>query len=68
MEKINPTNLSVLIVSGEFAGQEGVCLGRSTQNSELWAVSPNASNRILELQFEKDFGVIINPGQKAAAN
>ncbi len=47
----------ILITSGNFKGQEGVCLGRDGQR---WAVSPDDSNEILSLVFEKDFGLLID--------
>lgn len=56
--------MTVLITGGEFAGQEGVCLGRAPDATELWAVSPRSSERIVNLRFEADFGLLINPGQK----
>jgi hypothetical protein len=64
MKKPDPTGLTVLITAGEFAGEEAVCLGRAPHTTDRWAVSPNSSQRIVNLRFEIDFGVIINPGQK----
>lgn len=63
MQKPDPTGLAVLITGGEFAGQE-VRLGRAPDTTDLWAVSPNASERIVNLQFDADFGVLINPSQQ----
>jgi hypothetical protein len=54
----------VLILAGKFRGDEGVCLGRAADG--LWAVSPDRSEEILSLTFEKDFGLVMdlsaNPG------
>jgi hypothetical protein len=49
----------VLILAGEFAGQEGVCLGRG-HDPKKWAVSPDLSKKVLELIFEKEFGVVLD--------
>src|SRR5947208_1563945 len=49
----------VLILTGQFKGEEGVCLGKgSAQN--LWAVSPDSTNEVLSLVFEKDFGLLVD--------
>ena len=47
----------VLILSGEFRGCEGVCLGKDAA-MDRWSVSPDDTNRILSLTFEKDFGLL----------
>jgi hypothetical protein len=44
---------------GRFKGQEGVCLGEADR-SGLWAVSPDASDEVLSLAFEKDFGLVMD--------
>lgn len=62
----NPTNKPVIILTGEFAGNEGVCLGQNGDG--LWAVSPNASDRIIMLRFDDDFGILINKGQLPGVN
>lgn len=67
MSKPDLSGKTVLITGGEFAGEEGVCLGLA-QDNRLWAVSPNSSSRIVNLKFEKEFGVVLNPGQKAGIN
>ena len=48
----------VLILTGSFQGQEGVCLG--AQSPGVWAVSPNDSDEILSLAFEKDFALVVD--------
>jgi hypothetical protein len=49
----------VLILTGPFKGQEGVCLGkRSAEN--LWAVSPDSTNEVLSLVFEKEFALLVD--------
>lgn len=65
---LNPAGKTVLITAGEFAGQEGLCLGPVTGGRQLWAVSPNASARIVNLEFETEFGVLMNPGAAPGRN
>jgi hypothetical protein len=48
----------VLILTGAFRGQEGVCLGELA--SGTWAISPEGSDEILSLVFEKDFGLVVD--------
>ena len=36
----------VLILTGEFKGDEGVCLG-AAMSPGLWAISPDSSDQIL---------------------
>src|SRR5438105_2238270 len=53
------TGCRVIILVGDFAGQEGICVGRS--NDDLrWAISPDSDDQILQLQFEKEFGLLID--------
>jgi hypothetical protein len=49
----------VLILTGSFQGQEGVCLGQADRNG-FWAVSPDGADEILSLEFEKDFGLLVD--------
>jgi hypothetical protein len=49
----------VFITTGIHVGQEGVCLGK-TADGRAWAVTPDSSDEILELQFEKDFGLLVD--------
>lgn len=53
------TGCRVLILSGPHAGQQGVCVGRAA-DGRRWAISPDASNAILQLAFEKEFGLLID--------
>jgi hypothetical protein len=48
----------VLISSGSHAGGEGICLGKSRDGK--WAVSPDSNEEILTLEFEKDFGLLVD--------
>jgi len=64
----DPTGKTVLITGGEFAGEEGVCLGRAAGSPDLWAVSPESSDRILNLRFDEEFGLLINKGQEPGRN
>lgn len=68
MAKPDPTGLTVLITGGEFAGQEGVCLGPVPGARDLWAVSPDCSDRILNLKFGEEFGVVLNSRQETGRN
>jgi hypothetical protein len=49
----------VLILTGEFKGDEGVCLGAATTRGP-WTISPDGSDQILSLAFEKDFGLLVD--------
>jgi hypothetical protein len=49
----------VLILTGPFQGQEGVCLGAESPGG-MWAISPNNSDEILSLAFEKDFALVVD--------
>ena len=49
----------VLILTGNFRGQEGVCLGEQTADGR-WPISPAGSDEILSLTFEKDFGLLVD--------
>ena len=68
MQKPDPTGKTVLITGGEFAGEEGVCLGRAAGTARLWSVSAHSSNRIANLRFDEEFGVLLNPGQSPGRN
>jgi len=47
----------VLILTGEYKGEEGVYLGGADRPA-LWAISPDDSDEILSLVFERDFGLL----------
>jgi hypothetical protein len=49
----------VLILTGKFKGNEGVCLGAASAD-DLWAVSPDGIPDILSLAFEKDFALLVD--------
>jgi len=49
----------VLILTGEHKGEQGVCLGEADRVG-LWAISPDRSDEILTLAFEKDFGLLMD--------
>jgi hypothetical protein len=68
MQEPNLSGKTVLIIGGEFAGEEGVCLGPASDAKDLWAVSPHSSNRVINLKFSEEFGVLINPGQSSGRN
>ena len=62
----DPTNHQVIILTGEFAGEEGYCLGPT--HGGLWAVTPNSSGKVLDLKFDADFGILINKAQAPGKN
>jgi len=49
----------VLILTGEYKGEQGVCLGEADR-AGLWAISPDTSDEVLSLIFEKDFGLLVD--------
>ena len=49
----------VLILSGKFKGEEGVCLGKASSPGS-WAVSPDSTAEILSLVFETDFALLVD--------
>lgn len=49
----------ILILAGDHAGEEGICLGRIT-GTNRWAVSPDSSPAILELHFEGEFALLLD--------
>ncbi|HUK81518.1 MAG TPA: hypothetical protein VLZ12_02695 [Verrucomicrobiae bacterium] len=53
------TGSRVLILTGRYAGREGVCSGKSA-DGERWAISPDGSDEILRLVFEKEFGLLVD--------
>lgn len=55
----NPEGKRIIIISGEHAGEEGTCLGR-TSDGVHWAVSPNNDEQIFELEFDREFGVVVD--------
>jgi hypothetical protein len=48
----------VLILSGKFKGEEGVCLSKGANSR--WAVSPDRSDEILSLAFESEFALLVD--------
>ena len=49
----NPINKDVIILAGEFAGQEGYCLGQSDQ-AGVFAVTPLASGGAVSDTGQRD--------------
>lgn len=58
--------MRVVILSGRFKGDEGICLGE--QQNGRYAISPDQSDEILSLVFEKDFGLLIDLSGEPAWN
>jgi hypothetical protein len=57
----------VFILTGQYKGEQGICLGEDG-TSGLWAISPDASDEILSLAFEKDFGLLVDLSAKPERN
>ena len=57
----------ILIINGKFAGQEGVCLGKSSDGNN-WSVSPDGSNEIVDLVFETEFGLLLDMSEDPRKN
>jgi hypothetical protein len=56
----------VLILSGQFKGAEGVCLGE--HSNSRWAVSPDCSDEILPLVPDREFALLIDLSGDPARN
>jgi hypothetical protein len=48
----------VLILSGEFKGDEGICLGQ--ERNDRWGISPDGSDEIVSLLFDREFALLID--------
>lgn len=57
----------VLILTGAWAGHEGVCLGRASDGIR-YAVSPHESDYILQLVFDQDFGLLVDLSADPSTN
>ena len=57
----------MIILQGEFSGCEGVCLGESEPGGPF-AVSPDGSDAIVPLVFERDFGLLVDLSGDSAQN
>jgi hypothetical protein len=58
-KKNDLTGCRVLILSGRYEGREGVCAGK-TADGKRWAISPDDSDEILQLVFEKEFDLLVD--------
>lgn len=56
----------VLILTGTFRGNEGMCLGEESQNK--WAISPSSSDEILSLTWRDEFALLIDLSAAPADN
>lgn len=63
MNNDDPTGKRVLILVESHKGKEGTCLGKSA-DGKRWAVSPVDGDEILQLVFEKEFGLLLNYGRR----
>jgi hypothetical protein len=57
----------VLILTGRFRGEEGVCLGEGDR-AGMWAISPDHSEEVVSLEYEKDFGLLVDFSGKPGLN
>ncbi|HZS56882.1 MAG TPA: hypothetical protein VFA65_20925 [Bryobacteraceae bacterium] len=48
----------VLILSGQFEGEEGICLGKDRNGR--WAISPDGSDEIVSLLCDREFALLID--------
>ncbi len=55
----NFTNCRVLILTGQYTGREGICVGKSA-DGEHWAISPDGGDEIVQLFFETEFGLLVD--------
>ena len=55
----DPSGKRVIILAGSYDGHEGICLGQAADGSK-WMVSPDNTNEILPMMFDKDFGILIS--------
>lgn len=53
----NPTGQRVIILAGQYSGNEGICLGLSADGTK-WMVSPDNSNEIIPMIFDSEFGIL----------
>jgi len=53
-------------LSGEFKGDEGICLGEDKRGR--WAVSPDRSDEILSLMPDSEFALVIDLSADPARN
>ena len=67
LENAKMQGARVLILTGHFRGQEGVCLGEADRTGS-WAISPDGSNEILSLEFEKEFGLLVDLSSDSSRN
>jgi hypothetical protein len=56
----------VLILSGQFKGQEGICLSRDANGR--YAISPDRSDEILSLEPDHEFALLMDLSANPARN
>lgn len=57
----------VLILAGRYEGREVVCIGKSADGVR-WAITPAGSDEIVQLVFEKEFGLLVDLSANPEAN
>jgi hypothetical protein len=48
----------VLILSGRFKGDEGICLGQ--ERNGRWAIAPDGTDEIVSLLFDREFALLVD--------
>jgi len=61
------TGCRVLILTGSHAGSEGVCIGKSTDGVR-WAISPDGGDEIVQLPYEREFGLLVDLSSDPTGN
>ena len=61
------TGSRVLILSGSSEGDEGIVLDKA-DGRDMWRVAPDSSNKILDLEFRKDFALLFDGSGKKELN
>jgi hypothetical protein len=56
---VDHTGKRVPVLVGKYASREGVCVGRSLDGVR-WAISPDGTDAIVHLAFEKEFGLLVD--------
>lgn len=63
----NPEGKPVIILAGKYAGKEGICLGPVSE-PQTFAVSPNCANEVVNLKFDREFGILLKGPRNPRAN
>ena len=67
MSRATSNKSRLLILTGRYKGREGDCTGKSADGIR-WAISPDGSDEILQLLYEKEFGSLVDLSSDPASN